>query len=101
MDARKQLRTAHGMLAAIGMEAFAERARRELESANILTPSGQAVPVTASLGVAELRKGESIDTLIDRADRAMYEAKSGGRNRVMRAVEPGEDLSTENWHQLS
>jgi DNA-binding NarL/FixJ family response regulator len=29
-DARKQLRTAHDMLAAIGMEAFAERARREL-----------------------------------------------------------------------
>jgi len=30
VDAREQLRTAHGMLAAIGMEAFAERARREL-----------------------------------------------------------------------
>jgi ATP/maltotriose-dependent transcriptional regulator MalT len=29
-DARAQLRTAHDMLAAIGMEAFAERARREL-----------------------------------------------------------------------
>jgi len=30
IDAREQLRTAHGMLATIGMEAFAERARREL-----------------------------------------------------------------------
>ena len=30
LDARKQLRTAHDMLTAIGMEAFAERARREL-----------------------------------------------------------------------
>jgi DNA-binding CsgD family transcriptional regulator len=30
VDARDQLRTAHEMLAAIGMEAFAERARREL-----------------------------------------------------------------------
>jgi len=30
VDARAQLRTAHEMLAAIGMEAFAERARREL-----------------------------------------------------------------------
>jgi DNA-binding CsgD family transcriptional regulator len=29
-DAREQLRTAHDMLATIGMEAFAERARREL-----------------------------------------------------------------------
>ncbi len=31
-DARKQLRTAHDMLSAIGMEAFAERARRELRA---------------------------------------------------------------------
>jgi DNA-binding CsgD family transcriptional regulator len=31
-DARKQLRTAHEMLAAIGMEAFAERARKELQA---------------------------------------------------------------------
>jgi DNA-binding CsgD family transcriptional regulator len=30
VDARKQLRTAHEMLGAIGMEAFAERARKEL-----------------------------------------------------------------------
>ena len=30
VDAREQLRTAHEMLVAIGMEAFAERARREL-----------------------------------------------------------------------
>jgi ATP/maltotriose-dependent transcriptional regulator MalT len=30
VDAREQLRTAHEMLAAIGMEAFAQRARREL-----------------------------------------------------------------------
>jgi DNA-binding CsgD family transcriptional regulator len=30
VDAREQLRTAHEMLTAIGMEAFAERARREL-----------------------------------------------------------------------
>jgi DNA-binding CsgD family transcriptional regulator len=30
IDAREQLRTAHGQLVAIGMEAFTERARREL-----------------------------------------------------------------------
>ena len=31
-DAREQLRTAHGMLEAMGMAAFAERARRELRA---------------------------------------------------------------------
>jgi DNA-binding NarL/FixJ family response regulator len=30
MDAREQLRSAHGMFTAMGMEAFAERAAREL-----------------------------------------------------------------------
>ncbi|MGN6167006.1 MAG: LuxR C-terminal-related transcriptional regulator [Solirubrobacteraceae bacterium] len=32
VDAREQLRTAHEMLATIGMEAFAERARKELQA---------------------------------------------------------------------
>ena len=32
MDAREQLRTAHRMYAAMGMEGFAERARRELQA---------------------------------------------------------------------
>jgi len=32
VDARNVLRTAHGMLVAIGMEAFAERARKELQA---------------------------------------------------------------------
>jgi DNA-binding CsgD family transcriptional regulator len=32
VDARRQLRTAHDMLSSIGAEAFAERARRELEA---------------------------------------------------------------------
>jgi len=32
IDARAQLRIAHGMLEAMGMEAFAERARRELQA---------------------------------------------------------------------
>jgi DNA-binding CsgD family transcriptional regulator/tetratricopeptide (TPR) repeat protein len=32
VDAREQLRTAHEMLVAIGMEAFAERARKELQA---------------------------------------------------------------------
>ena len=71
----------------------AERARRDLENASIVGQLGKAIPVTASFGVAQLRKGESIDTLIDRADRAMYEAKSGGRNRVIRALEPLDQLT--------
>lgn len=45
----------------------------------------EAVPdrVTVSIGVARVRPGEkSLNTLIKRADQAMYRAKAGGRNRV-------------------
>ena len=41
IDARLQLRTAHGMLDAMGMAAFAERARRELQA------TGQTPPANA------------------------------------------------------
>lgn len=77
----------------------AERARRELEQSTIVTQAGVTVPVTASFGVAELQLGESIDTLIDRADRAMYEAKSSGRNRVIPALPPVDFRAPEPEHQ--
>jgi diguanylate cyclase (GGDEF)-like protein len=40
------------------------------------------IPITASIGVAMRRGGDSLEALIDRADRAMYLAKTSGRNRV-------------------
>lgn len=51
-----------------------------------------SIPVTISLGVAMLRKSERKEALIERADKAMYEAKKAGRNRVMIAEE-GDDSS--------
>lgn len=44
-------------------------------------PGGGAV--TASIGVAALRRGESYDELFHRADASMYRAKQTGRNRVV------------------
>jgi diguanylate cyclase (GGDEF)-like protein len=41
-----------------------------------------AVPVTFSAGVAQHRPDESNAALIDRADEALYRAKSAGRDRI-------------------
>jgi diguanylate cyclase (GGDEF)-like protein len=42
--------------------------------------------ITISAGVAELAKGESIDSLLRRADKALYAAKAAGRNRICEAA---------------
>ena len=68
------------VLPGLGAEAAAEKAeslRREVEE---LRPTG--VPLTASFGVGTLQEGESYEQLFRRVDKAVYRAKSGGRNRV-------------------
>ncbi len=61
---------------------LAERIRRAIESLQ-LTVEGAAIGVTASLGVACSEDGkESLDTLLTKADDALYVAKKKGRNQV-------------------
>ena len=44
--------------------------------------------VTISIGVAQLRKGDTVQTLIERADNCLYAAKRSGRNRVICETDP-------------
>ncbi len=61
----------------------AERLRQRL--AKIEVPSEQgAISFTISIGVIVLKSGEDLTAALDRADKAMYAAKQGGRNRVVR-----------------
>lgn len=46
------------------------------------TVAGRTVGLTASIGLAEWHRGESVTALLERADAALYCAKNNGRNRV-------------------
>jgi two-component system cell cycle response regulator len=65
----------------------AERIRRAVQALSI-SVLDKRIPVTVSIGVAEFDPGDSAETMVDRADRAMYGAKTGGRNRVELGVMP-------------
>ena len=60
----------------------AERVRKAIERHPFQCGSNQNVSVTISLGVAQHRVGEDAKVCIRRADKALYEAKHQGRNRV-------------------
>jgi diguanylate cyclase (GGDEF)-like protein len=64
---------------------FAERIRAEIEKATFYGEDKQPLgKVTASFGVASFPiDAKREHTLIDRADIALYKAKSSGRNRVV------------------
>ncbi len=76
-----------------GASMFAERLRMQIE---------KQMPISVSCGVAEALDGDTQDSLLARADRALYEAKTMGRNCVFQhngeTVEPvqiGAPLETE------
>ena len=50
--------------------------------------------ITCSFGVAEYQPGDTAETLVERADKALYCAKVNGRNRVEMASTPDPDTST-------
>ena len=57
---------------------MAERIRKAIEDYRFKAVG----TVTVSFGVAQLKDDDTIDSLIERADTAMYQAKANGRNRI-------------------
>ncbi|HTZ36217.1 MAG TPA: PleD family two-component system response regulator [Stellaceae bacterium] len=67
-----------------GAVAVAERLRSSVAGEPFLIQaSGDRLPVTISIGVAVAEAGDTVDTLLQRADDALYRAKNSGRNRVV------------------
>ena len=68
-----------------GATHLAERARTALANRTILAPNGSRIYVTVSLGVGAYPEAAMGDNLVSAADRALYEAKRAGKNRVVTA----------------
>ena len=72
----------------IGTRHSTRRARQDIAgaiSADMAMPMrllGHRITSGVSIGVAELREGENLDTLMQHADIALYHAKIGGRHRI-------------------
>lgn len=79
--------------------AIAEQIRRRLLQLRVKVKNSERVldNISASFGVAELAAGDSLESLLERADRALYAAKRGGRNRVLSE----RDMPTEGDPSLS
>ena len=65
-----------------GAQLLAERIRGAVER-NKFRMDNVTVKLTVSLGVARLRQLDDMRSFVERADRALYEAKAQGRNRVV------------------
>ncbi|MDZ4286036.1 MAG: GGDEF domain-containing protein, partial [Candidatus Sungbacteria bacterium] len=63
-----------------------ESLRAEIEKRDILI-DGKTIKVTISLGIAGYGKEKNLDEIINKADKAMYEAKRQGKNRVTIAID--------------
>lgn len=65
-----------------GARSVAEKIRMAIEQAPLTTAAGN-IEITVSIGVAQTHAGQhEIDQLIAWADKALYDAKHGGRNQV-------------------
>lgn len=61
---------------------IAERLRKIIENREIKLEDGTSIKVTASFGVTQVKMGDTVKSILDRADKALYKAKREGKNRV-------------------
>lgn len=74
-----------------GARKLGRRLRKRIADTVLQDANGRPFKLTASLGVAELAGGISLDRLLALADSALYRAKRAGRDRVVAAPSRGRE----------
>ncbi len=64
-----------------GARFIAERVRKEIEK--LIIPNNQKIQVTASIGIASSELIQNVTETLEYADKALYQAKEQGRNKVV------------------
>jgi diguanylate cyclase (GGDEF)-like protein/hemerythrin-like metal-binding protein len=70
------------VIASVTDAAGAARLAEKLRALMEVTHLGPAGDVTGSFGVSEMRPDDTVESMLERADEALYAAKAGGRNQV-------------------
>lgn len=61
---------------------LAERLRKLVEKSALTLENGEILKITVSVGATSAQNGDTVESLVDRADKLMFESKRRGRNRV-------------------
>lgn len=65
-----------------GAKLFAERIRENIETMQIISEN-EVIKVTVSIGLVTLKDEDNLNELLKKADVALYEAKTSGRNKYI------------------
>jgi diguanylate cyclase (GGDEF)-like protein/PAS domain S-box-containing protein len=72
--------------------ALSDRLRRLVEKSMLTIENGETLGATVSIGATVARIGDTSETLIERADKLMFESKRRGRNLVSVSLRESTDL---------
>lgn len=77
-----------------------ERVRQAVQACETPTASGR-LQATVSIGLAVGEPGETVEHILERADEALYQAKTRGRNRtVLHGTEPAPETGPGHWPDI-
>ena len=72
-----------------GAAILTSRIRKTLLDEPAMSPNGGPISIKMSFGISVYPEdGDTADALVEAADRALYQSKRLGRDRVMRAGDP-------------